>query len=315
MNEMIIVAGEKLQLPPARNEGAKRLFSRLERLPQWLPSEIAATRFVTAVATEVNRLPTDTDPNSIVECAFNLAVIGLLPGPQLGHAHMVPFRDKKRNGLFATLVIGYRGFLDLSFGVGFLKDCQPEVILRGEEFERWNDAGGAQVKHLMHIDRELTWDNVVGAYCIWHATTGGHGIEVVGRKELEGLKKAKGNVWHSEPIAMAKKTAVRRAAKLWKITGRMANAVYLDEMAERDEPQPLLIDVEPTDEPPPSLAEFETTGAAEKPAVSPELLAGFRQKLMTAKDKQETWAEFQDDPAWELLTEAQAAELRGLMGA
>uniref|UniRef100_A0A6H1ZN89 Putative DNA recombination protein n=1 Tax=viral metagenome TaxID=1070528 RepID=A0A6H1ZN89_9ZZZZ len=313
MNELIIVAGEKLQLPPARNEGAKRLFSRLERLPQWLPSDVQAARFVMAVATEVNRLPTDTDPNSIVACAFNLAVVGLLPGPQLGHAHMVPFRDKKRNCRVATLVIGYRGFLSLAYGVGFLRDCQPEIILRGEEFERWNDAGGAQVKHTMLIDRELVWGNVVGAYCIWHATTGGHGIEVVGRKELETLKR-RGNVWDDNPIAMAKKTAVRRAAKLWKITGRMAQAIYLDELAERDEAQPMLVGQEPDDDPAPSLAEFEATVAVERSPVSPELFDGFRAKLTNAKDKQETWAEIRDDPAFDLLAESQAAELRGLMG-
>ena len=84
---------------------------------------------------------------------------------------------------------------------------------------------------------------------------------MVTRKELETLYR-RGNVWHSDPIAMCKKTAIRRASKNWKTTGRMANAVYLDEVADRDEPQPCLVDHLDEEEPTPSLAEFDSKGIA-----------------------------------------------------
>ena len=40
---------------------------------------------------------------------------------------------------------------------------------------------------------------------------------------------------------MALKTAVRRAAKRWRLTRQMAYAITLDEQAEREEPQTSLV--------------------------------------------------------------------------
>ena len=164
MIDLITIDGEKLQLPKARNEGVTRLYERIDRLPQWLPSEVAAARFVTAVTTEANRLPADVDPNSIVTAAFNAAVVGLLPGPFQGHAHFIPFKDKRAGIRRCQLIIGYKGYLDLAYGTGFLKDARPEVVLRDEEFERWNDSAGAQLRHKLSIDREEQWSNVIGPY-------------------------------------------------------------------------------------------------------------------------------------------------------
>jgi len=314
MNNLITISGEQLQLPAPRSDGVAKLYERIERLPNFLQGDVGPKRFVAAVAAEANRLPPTTDPGSIVAAAFNCAYVGLVPGQTLGHAHFIPYEIKKSGRYLCQLIFGFRGFLELAYGSGFLKTCMPEVVLRGEQFKRWNDETGAKLTHELGINRELVWTNVQAAYCIWTSTTGGGNIGLVQRDELEKLYR-RGNVWRSEPIAMCRKTAIRREAKLWKITGRMANAVYLDEIAERDEPQPLLIDVEPTDDPPPSLAEFGRPAAAEEPPVSPKLFEGFRQKLATAANKQETWAEIQDDPAFELFTEDQAAELRGMMGA
>jgi phage RecT family recombinase len=268
-------------LPVPRNPGAEQLRANglIERLPEWLPDERLAKRFVMAVAAEVNRLDADVNPVSIVRTAFNCAVLGLLPGPQLGHAHFVPFKKE------CQLIIGYKGFLELAYGCGFLKDVQCEVVLTGEEYERWNDADGAQILHEMAVDRDEEWANVRAAYCIWHATTGGHGIEVIGQKQLSKLK-GRGNVWKSEPIEMAKKTPLRRAAKRWNLTSEMAKAVWLDEAAERDEVQPYVGDRpidDDSNEPTPKLAEFGKPSDEDREAAeSKRLAADYDQRLRQA---------------------------------
>jgi recombination protein RecT len=278
-----------VMLPVARNPGAEQLRANglIERLPEWLPDERLAKRFVMAVAAEVNRLDADVNPVSIIRTAFNCAVLGLLPGQQLGHAHFIPY------GKECQLVIGYKGFLELAYRCGFLKDVQCEVVLRGEEYKRWNevgdDGGGAHIIHTLPLGREEEWANVEGAYCIWNAMTGGHGIEVVGRKKLEPLyKKAKSkSAWKTEPIEMAKKTPLRRAAKRWNLTNEMAKAVWLDEAAERGEVQPYVGDkpMDDSDAPTPTLAQFETPSESAADAdPDPKALAkGYELRLRDAR--------------------------------
>ena len=272
-----------VMLPVARNPGAEalRVNGLIERLPEWLPDERLAKRFVMAVAVEVNKLDADINPVSIIRTAFNCAVVGLLPGQQLGHAHFVPFKKE------CQLIIGYKGFLELAYGCGFLKDVQCEVVLRGEEYERWNDADGAQILHAMPLGRAEEWANVQGAYCIWHATTGGHGIVDVGRDKLEPLyKKAHArSAWKSEPVEMAKKTPLRRAAKRWNLTTEMAKAVWLDEAAERDEVQPYVGDRpidEDSDTPTPSLSDFQPPTDDEVKAFSAAATKDYDQRLRQA---------------------------------
>ena len=138
----LIIPGDTtpLQLPDARNKGAEFLWTRLARIPDWLPQGVAARQFIMAVTAEANALPVDTNPSTIVATAFNCAVVGLIPGKALMHAHFVTF---KHEGVpQCQLIIGYRGFLELAYGCKFLKDVQCEVVLEGETFRRWMTRAG-----------------------------------------------------------------------------------------------------------------------------------------------------------------------------
>ena len=200
------------------------------------------------MAAEVNALPVDTAPPTVVATAFNCAIVGLIPGKALMHAHFVTF--KKNNVPQCQLMIGYRGFLELAYGCKFLKDVQCEVVLTDETYRRWNDSNGARIEHELPIDRKVEYAAVQAAYCIWHGVAGGTGISVISRRELDKVKtkaeKKYGSVWGTDPIAMALKTPIRRAASRWKMTDRMGLAVTLDGLAEVGEPQPSQV---PDDEP------------------------------------------------------------------
>jgi len=264
MKTLTLPDGEQMPVPVPRNEGVEMLYrvddagsSPLQRLP--IPSAFHARQFLMAVIAEANRLSKEINPRSIVAAAFNCACLGLMPGQQLGLVHFVPF------GTTCQLIVGYRGYLELAYGVRFLKDVHCQVLLRDEDFEHWVDTRGPQLKHQLPIERDESWNNVQSAYCIWHSVAGGHGIEVVGRKELQGLyKRAAGyrqSPWHSHPIAMCKKTPLRRAAKTWKQSRELGWAVHLDETADRGESQQLVNPaLEPaTDDAPPSLSELTWT--------------------------------------------------------
>jgi len=238
-----------LQVPPARNKAAESLARRLDRLAQILAKGIDAKPFLLGAIVEVNKLPSDVDPESTCIAVFNAGHVGLPLGPALGLAYLVPFKKK------CQLIIGYRGFLDLAYGGGFLRSVQADVVLEGEPYRRWNDANGAQIEHELPIDRDLDYKNVRAAYCIWQGVAGGSGVTVVGRKELDAVRRKQGNVWDTNPIEMALKTPIRRAAKRWKLTPQLAGAVMIEGEAEAGLPQTALV---PDDSGParPSLADL-----------------------------------------------------------
>lgn len=288
----------KLSLPEPKHDGAAWLWGpknsgRFDRLIEHI-YDVPVRQFMVALAAEVNGLPKNIAPSTVVEAAFNLAVLQLIPGRVLGHAHLIPFkvnRGKPNEYLACQLIVGYKGYLDMGYGSGFLRDVQCEVVLQGEQFRRWNNSQGAQIEHEMVIGREEHFANVQAAYCIWHSRTGGHGIEVVDKVTLQNLKR-RGHVWDSDTIAMCKKTPIRRAAKMWKTTGRLAQAVHLDDMAEAGLPQPCLAanGTEGTGQDRPSLAKFEQpepSGEAEQPSEPDPAAAivaeGFAARLKKAK--------------------------------
>ncbi|MFH1602775.1 MAG: recombinase RecT [Pseudomonadota bacterium] len=251
MHDLITLPdGKTVAPPPAQHPGFAALIPRLDRLPAWLPRDVNAEQFMVACMAEANGKGLEKcSPASIAACVFNCARVGLVPGAVLGHAHFVPFKNA------ATLVIGYKGFLELAYSCGFLKSVHAEVVLRGEDFQRWNDETGEHYRHPLPFNRDEQWANIEAAYCRWESQAGGRGSELVERAELAKLHK-RGNVWTSDPVAMCKKTAIRRAAKTWKLTGRLAIAVTLDDLADVGKPQPMPAGVEAA-EPLPALEEYD----------------------------------------------------------
>lgn len=222
-------------LPDPRNEAATQVKGLLAKLASFLPATINPEQFFAAVLTEVNQLPEDVSPKSVVMCTVNAAIVGLLPGPALGHCHFIPFwsnRGKDNEAHICQLIIGYKGFLELAFSNDFLSSCSPEVVLKDEAFERWHETSGPQIRHSLPLNRRLQKSDVLAAYCTYATKAGGSGIALVDRMELDRVDTGQ-NVWLSDYVAMARKSAVRRAAKEWRLSNRMARAVMIDEQAER----------------------------------------------------------------------------------
>lgn len=231
-----------LSLPKPQNEAATLCISIIDRIGAALPPGFASQQFAVACISEVNALSKPCTPKSVAMAAFNFAVLGLIPGPALGHGYFVPYDDRRNNQTLCQAIVGYRGFLDLAFANNFLRDVHADVVLAGEEFRYWKDSNGPQIHHEPPLERELDRKNVVAAYCIYHTANGGHGIKVVSRKELDKIDRSDSrgrNPWQTDYCAMAMKTPVRRAAKEWRITHRLGLAIQLDEQAERGMQEPL----------------------------------------------------------------------------
>lgn len=260
LTALTLASGEELKFPQGKNDGAHQLLQIIDRMPQLIPSNLDAGPIISAIAVEANKRDLrGVDAPSVIVAAFNIACLGLPPGA-MGYVHMIPFRDSKRGaGKFAQVVVGYKGWRELAYRNGFLKGFEVDAVM-DEEFDCWRDSDGIQLFHdLSNPDRHVTWDKIRQTYCFWHANTGGRGIAQVSKSDLMKLKSKQGNVWNSNPVPMALKTAILRARKSWPDTAEIAAAGMLDEYAERGEMQPALPGtaelVEP-DKPPVSLTDF-----------------------------------------------------------
>lgn len=215
-----------------------------EKVQQLLPSDIDRNAFIAACMMEANCLADDVEPISVLKSCLRAAVIGLIPGMGEGLCHIVPFKKQ------AQLIVGYKGFKELAFQSGYLSSLYMDVVCSDDQFEHWIDTHGPQIKHVPNLDRRPSKDNIVASYCVWATSRGGNGVMVVPRSDIDKVDKGR-DVWRSDFAAMARKTAIIRAAKVWPTHRRMALAVMSQEQLDRNEQQQIpgddIVDAEVTE--------------------------------------------------------------------
>lgn len=226
----------ELILPEPKNRGSELVVKRSDSIARRLPAGIDPQLFLATCISELNESCSECTNISCAVATINCAMLGLIPGKALGHAYFIPFKNRKTGVTECSLVPGYKGYLELAFSNDFLKCVHTDVVLRDEVFDQWVDAGGPQLRHQVPLERKLFKAHVIAAYCIYQTANGGHGVEVVTRPELDKVDTER-NVWKSDYVAMARKTAIRRAAKSWRTTRQLGMAITLDEEAERQDLQ------------------------------------------------------------------------------
>jgi recombination protein RecT len=250
-----------LRMPVAGNPIARRIVEGRETLASFVPPGLNARQFLASVIQQANSLSVSLrkeqveDPRTIASfcrSAFNCAVIGLIPGEALGHAYFIPYTlNRGQNGEYVSvqLIPGYRGFLELAYGNGYLLQCDPEVVLDGEECEVWHDTAGPQIKHLIPLRRgEVKPERVIATYCTYTPRGGKSTLgALVEGHVLRDIARGAGkrSPWNTGSyVAMSMKTSIRMTAKRWRVTREMASAIDLDERAERGESQHALYEEE-----------------------------------------------------------------------
>lgn len=244
----------KLQykVPQPRNKAAEMVIQKAHSIEGVLADtpSITAEQFMVAAVAAANGLEKECGAGSVAQAVFNAATLGLMFGATRGHAYLVPFFDKKKQRHECQLIVGYQGFLALAYRQHYLDRIEAEVVLEGEPFDVWADSDGRQVYHEMSITRNPMKDgkNVIGAYCQFWTRSGARSVEIVSREELMQVRSTS-PIWGYAFPPMARKSAIRKTAKLWPLTEQMALAVHLDEMVEVGKPQPSALIVEEPPEP------------------------------------------------------------------
>lgn len=207
-----------------------------------LPKHMTADRMARICTTEIRKNPylLKCDPKSLFGAIIQAAQLGLEPGSALGHCYLVPY---KRD---LTLIIGYRGMIDLARRSGQIVSINARPVFEGDQFTY---SFGLE-DNLHHVPCEVDQrGEITHFYAVAKLAGGGVQWEVMHRSEIESIRdhsegyrafkagKIRTNPWDSHFEEMGKKTVIRRLFKYLPVSIEMQTAVGLDEQADAGVPQ------------------------------------------------------------------------------
>lgn len=212
--------------PPKRQTLQTYLEAMRPTFARLLPEKVSAEKLIKVALNCVSRTPAlvRCDMLSVAQCVATCAELGLMPGGALGGAYLVPY------GQTCTLVIGYRGFVELMRRSGELEAIDARVVHERDEF-RWREG---LVRELVHVPcLEVDPGPMKLVYCILRFRGGATQVEVMSRAQVDAIRarsRASGSgPWVTDYEEMAKKTVVRRAAKLAPMSSELARAIEAEE--------------------------------------------------------------------------------------
>jgi recombination protein RecT len=218
---------ERVALP----DDQKTVYQLLERMKpevaRALPESIGVERFTRVVMTEIRRTPKllECSPESLLGAMMLAAQLGLEPGP-LGQVYFVPFKKE------VEFIVGYRGYIDLAYRSGQVKDVTAALVHDGDAFH-YEHGTTPKLKHVPLGPAEER--EIVAAYAVARLRTGGVVFAVIYEDDWEKARKASAagakNVgpWNDHRPAMIRKTAVRRLEPMLPKSPLFAQALDRDE--------------------------------------------------------------------------------------
>ncbi|WP_084611314.1 recombination protein RecT [Zooshikella ganghwensis] len=220
----------------------------LNQLQAALPKHMTPERMARIALTEIRKNNTlgQCDPLSLFGAIVQSAQLGLEIGSGLGHAYIIPFRNKRAQRVEVQFIVGYRGMIDLARRSGQIISLQAHAVYEGDDF----DFAYGLAERLHHIPTSDVYNRgeMIGVYALAKLRDGGHQMEVMWKAEVDQIrnqsKAADSGPWKTHYEEMAKKTVIRRLFKYLPVSVEMQRAVTLEEQAQIGESQdhPLVFD-------------------------------------------------------------------------
>lgn len=204
---------------------SRALVTELDRRREALLASAAASidpeRFRAIALAAFTRTPTlwDCDPVTVARSIIEAAQLGLEPTGTLGGAYLVPFRNKRSGRKECQLIIGYRGMVELARRSGEVATVEARVVREADEFEY---AYGLEptLVHRPALDGDP--GKLAHVYAIARFRSGAPQFDVMSAAEVEVIRRrsraSDEGPWVTDYFEMAKKTIVRRLAKLLPLT-------------------------------------------------------------------------------------------------
>ena len=223
-----------------------------ERIRAVLPPGINADRFVQTALSAYNRTPElqSCTPGSVIQSFIRAAEIGLMPNTAHGHAYLMVFNSKQKDGSWlkeAQLVIGYKGYVYMATKYGIFSAVDSRDVYARDHFEVIYDPEARMIHRPYMGDEDR--GPLTHVYAYGRLKTGGVLFEVMSRRQVEEVRDAtmKGDklnpTWRNWFTEMAKKTVLRRFLKDQPCDDALAKALEYD--AEVDAAATVVNAVEP----------------------------------------------------------------------
>jgi recombination protein RecT len=197
-----------------------------------LPAGVTVERFERIVRTELRRTPllAECDPQSFLGAVMHCAQLALEPGP-LQLVHLIPYKRE------VVLIVGYRGYVELAYRTGLVKDVSAELVYAGDTFRV---VRGTSPKIVHEEAGPPDEREIVAAYAVAHLKSGGTVSHVIYEADWEKARKSSQlgsrgqGPWAEHRPAMIRKTALRRLEPWLPKSPEIGVALAVDEQpAER----------------------------------------------------------------------------------
>ncbi len=204
-----------------------------KQISQALPRGLTAERMCRVVLTAMNKTPKllECTKESLWECVLNCASLGLFPDA-LGRAYLIPFNDRKNDRVICTLIIGYKGLIDLSYRSERIASIQLVVVRKGDKFIR-QPLSNPPIQHEIVEAEGDAFRMLTHVYSVVYLKDCAiPSIDVMSKREVDEIKarSKSGDIgpWKTDYEEMAKKTVFRRHSKVLPMTAELAQAMDVD---------------------------------------------------------------------------------------
>ena len=210
-----------------------------DRIAAVMPREMNANRLYQMYVSTINREPelANCSVESVLSCFMRCTSLGLEPSNVngLGMAYILPYGNKNRKGQKdATLIIGYKGMIELARRSGNLKSIHAQAVYQGDEFSYWEDETGQHFMFKANPNVAHKPELLTDVYVNAQLMNGGFIFEHMTRREVDDIMRRSpsarsGGPWKTDYEAMALKTVIRRSFKYLPVSVEARQAAEADE--------------------------------------------------------------------------------------
>ena len=188
-----------------------------------LPKHITPDRFIRIALTALTKNPKllKCTKQSLFSCLLDCSSMGIEPDGR--KAHLIPFENRKTGQTICTLIVDYKGLVDITRRSGEIGDIHADVVCENDKFEY---SHGTNSK-LIHVPALTNRGKAIAAYSFVTLKDGSTTFEIMNVEDVEKIhvrsKAASSGPWVTDWEEMAKKTAFRRHSKWLPVSNERLN--------------------------------------------------------------------------------------------
>ncbi len=163
-------------------------------------------------------------------------MLGLEPNTPMEQCALAAFQNNKKGGIVeCSLMIMFKGMMDLARRSEEVKDFMPAVVYEGDIFE--HELG--TTPRLVHkpIGKDRSDDKITHAYSVAFLSNGATSFKVMTVDEIAKhrakSKQGNGSFWKDHYPAMCMKTVIRQHCKTLPRCAELARALKIEDAAEQ----------------------------------------------------------------------------------